>query len=105
MTRVQPGEPALMVSTVRPGLTGRIFVIEGAIPAVFGHVLAVNSGGRNKVDPLPAQSAGEKVPLSSKRHLVSKEPGQMATHRIASSPRTVRWGTFDASYPPLLTLN
>ena len=29
----------------------------------------------------------------------------MATHRIASSPQTVRWGTFDAGYPPLLTLN
>jgi acetamidase/formamidase len=28
----------------------------------------------------------------------------MATHRLAASPETVRWGTFDASYPPLLTI-
>jgi acetamidase/formamidase len=29
----------------------------------------------------------------------------MATHRIAASPATVRWGTFDAGYPALLTVN
>jgi acetamidase/formamidase len=29
----------------------------------------------------------------------------MATHRLSASPETVRWGTFDAAYPPLLTLN
>ena len=28
----------------------------------------------------------------------------MATHRIASTPETVRWGLFDASFPPLLTV-
>lgn len=28
----------------------------------------------------------------------------MTTHRIAATPQTVRWGTFDALYPPLLTL-
>ncbi|HET8995582.1 MAG TPA: acetamidase/formamidase family protein [Acetobacteraceae bacterium] len=28
----------------------------------------------------------------------------MATHRIAPTPQTVRWGTFDASYPPLITV-
>ena len=28
----------------------------------------------------------------------------MATHRIAPTPQTVRWGTFDAAYPPLLTV-
>jgi acetamidase/formamidase len=28
----------------------------------------------------------------------------MATHRIAVTPQTVRWGTFDAGYPPLLTV-
>src|SRR6202042_541704 len=28
----------------------------------------------------------------------------MATHRIASSPQTARWGTFDAAYPALLTV-
>jgi len=29
----------------------------------------------------------------------------MATHRLSASPETVRWGTFDAAYPPLLTVN
>ncbi len=29
----------------------------------------------------------------------------MANHRIAASPETVRWGTFDADYPPLLTID
>jgi acetamidase/formamidase len=29
----------------------------------------------------------------------------MATHRIAPTPQNVRWGTFDAAYPPLLTIN
>ena len=28
----------------------------------------------------------------------------MATHRVASTPQTVRWGTFDAGYPALLTV-
>ncbi len=28
----------------------------------------------------------------------------MTTHRIAATPQTVRWGTFDAAYPPLLTV-
>ena len=28
----------------------------------------------------------------------------MATHRLSAAPATVRWGTFDASYPPLLTV-
>ncbi|MBS0560660.1 MAG: acetamidase/formamidase family protein [Proteobacteria bacterium] len=28
----------------------------------------------------------------------------MATHRLSASPETVRWGTFDAKYPPLLTI-
>ena len=28
----------------------------------------------------------------------------MATHRIPASPETVRWGIFDASFPPLLTV-
>jgi acetamidase/formamidase len=28
----------------------------------------------------------------------------MATHRIAASPETVRWGIFDAAFPPLLTV-
>lgn len=28
----------------------------------------------------------------------------MAVHRLAPSPKTVRWGTFDAAYPPLLTV-
>lgn len=28
----------------------------------------------------------------------------MATHRIPASPATVRWGAFDASFPPLLTV-
>ena len=28
----------------------------------------------------------------------------MATHRIAPTPQTVRWGTFDAAYPPVLTV-
>ena len=28
----------------------------------------------------------------------------MATHRIHASPETVRWGAFDASFPPLLTV-
>ena len=29
----------------------------------------------------------------------------MATHRLSPTPRTVRWGTFDAAYPPLITVN
>lgn len=29
----------------------------------------------------------------------------MATHRISPSPQTVRWGTFDAAYPALLTVD
>jgi len=29
----------------------------------------------------------------------------MAMHRLASTPETVRWGVFDASFPPLLTVN
>ncbi len=29
----------------------------------------------------------------------------MATHRIASTPETVRWGVFDATFPPLVTVN
>ena len=29
----------------------------------------------------------------------------MATHHIAASPETVRWGIFDATFPPLLTVN
>ena len=29
----------------------------------------------------------------------------MATHRLAASPETVRWGMFDAAFPPLLTVN
>jgi acetamidase/formamidase len=28
----------------------------------------------------------------------------MATHRIAPTPDTVRWGVFDASFPPLITV-
>jgi acetamidase/formamidase len=28
----------------------------------------------------------------------------MATHRLAPTPKTVRWGTFDAAYPPLITI-
>jgi acetamidase/formamidase len=28
----------------------------------------------------------------------------MTTHHLQASPQTVRWGTFDASYPPLLTV-
>ena len=28
----------------------------------------------------------------------------MTTHRISPTPQTVRWGTFDAAYPPLLTI-
>ena len=28
----------------------------------------------------------------------------MATHRLASTPETVRWGVFDASFPPLITV-
>ncbi len=28
----------------------------------------------------------------------------MATHRIPATPETVRWGLFDASFPPLLTV-
>jgi acetamidase/formamidase len=26
-------------------------------------------------------------------------------HRLAPTPETVRWGTFDAAYPPLITIN
>ena len=29
----------------------------------------------------------------------------MAMHRLSASPETVRWGTFDAAYPALLTVN
>ena len=29
----------------------------------------------------------------------------MATHQIAASPQTVRWGTFSADYPALITIN
>jgi acetamidase/formamidase len=29
----------------------------------------------------------------------------MATHRLAPTPETVRWGSFDAAYPPLITIN
>jgi len=29
----------------------------------------------------------------------------MATHRLEPTPTTVRWGTFDAAYPPLITIN
>jgi acetamidase/formamidase len=28
----------------------------------------------------------------------------MATHRLSPTPATVRWGTFDAAYPPLITI-
>lgn len=28
----------------------------------------------------------------------------MATHRIAPTPRTIRWGMFDAAFPPVLTV-
>ena len=28
----------------------------------------------------------------------------MPTHRIASTPETVRWGVFDAAFPPLVTI-
>ncbi|MDR3533860.1 MAG: acetamidase/formamidase family protein [Rhodopila sp.] len=28
----------------------------------------------------------------------------MAIHHLAASPETVRWGTFDAKYPPLVTI-
>ena len=28
----------------------------------------------------------------------------MATHHIPASPETVRWGTFDAATPPILTV-
>jgi acetamidase/formamidase len=29
----------------------------------------------------------------------------MATHRVPATPETVRWGTFDAATPPVLTVN
>ena len=29
----------------------------------------------------------------------------MATHRIAATPETIRWGIFDAAFPPLLTVS
>jgi acetamidase/formamidase len=29
----------------------------------------------------------------------------MATHRLSSTPETVRWGVFDPTFPPLLTVN
>ncbi|MCW3473367.1 acetamidase/formamidase family protein [Limobrevibacterium gyesilva] len=29
----------------------------------------------------------------------------MATHHIAATPATVRWGQFDAAFPPVLTIN
>ena len=29
----------------------------------------------------------------------------MATHHIAATPETIRWGIFDAAFPPLLTVN
>jgi acetamidase/formamidase len=28
----------------------------------------------------------------------------MTMHRVASTPRTVRWGVFDADFPPLITV-
>ena len=28
----------------------------------------------------------------------------MATHHIPASPDTIRWGIFDAAFPPLLTV-
>src|ERR1700759_3106593 len=28
----------------------------------------------------------------------------MAPHRLASTPETVRWGVFDPSFPPLVTV-
>ncbi|HYZ20625.1 MAG TPA: acetamidase/formamidase family protein [Rhodopila sp.] len=28
----------------------------------------------------------------------------MATHRLSSTPQTVRWGVFDASFPPVMTV-
>jgi acetamidase/formamidase len=28
----------------------------------------------------------------------------MATHHLSASPETVRWGTFDSAYPPLVTV-
>src|SRR3954454_9463065 len=35
----------------------------------------------------------------------SEGKGDMATHRIASTPETVRWGVFDAGFSPLITVN
>ncbi len=29
----------------------------------------------------------------------------MATHRLSPTPQTIRWGSFDAAYPPLITVN
>jgi acetamidase/formamidase len=29
----------------------------------------------------------------------------VATHRISPTPETIRWGSFDAAYPPVLTIN
>ncbi len=29
----------------------------------------------------------------------------MATHRLSPTPATTRWGTFDAAYPPAITIN
>ena len=29
----------------------------------------------------------------------------MATHRLSPTPSTVRWGAFDAAYPPLITVD
>src|SRR5271165_7692876 len=34
----------------------------------------------------------------------AKGKSRMATHRIASTPETVRWGVFDSGFPPLITV-
>ena len=41
--------------------------------------------------------------VASGSSLTARE-SRMATHRIASTPETVRWGVFDASFPPLITV-
>ena len=28
----------------------------------------------------------------------------MATHHVSASPETIRWGIFDAAFPPVLTV-
>src|ERR1700761_4429412 len=38
-------------------------------------------------------------------HDIGQGISNMATHRITSTPQTVRWGVFDASFPPILTIN